>query len=159
MFNGGSGTIDVTVNGGTISGYRAVWIQLASTNTSVAPVMNLTVTGGTLTSRDATYNQAVYSYSYGNDMKNVSINVSGGTFNGDIALTGGANKTNIETLNISGGTFNGAWGFYSYGADDKAMAAIKVSGGTFPEDPTDYLSDGYEAVLTDGVWTVRPASE
>ena len=159
MFNGGSGTIDVTVNGGTISGYRAVWIQLASTNTSVAPVMNLTVTGGTLTSRDATYNQAVYSYSYGNDMKNVSINVSGGTFNGDIALTGGANKTNIETLNISGGTFNGAWGFYSYGADEKAMAAIKVSGGTFLEDPTDYLADGYEAVLTDGVWTVRPASE
>lgn len=108
MFNGGSGTIDVTVNGGTISGYRAVWIQLASTNTSVAQVMNLTVTGGTLTSRDATYNQAVYSYSYGNDMKNVSIN---------------------------------------------------VSGGTFLEDPTDYLAEGYEAVLTDGIWTVRPASE
>ena len=158
MFNGGSGAIDVTINGGTISGHRAVWIQLASTNTAVAPVMNLTVNGGTLTSIDPTYRQAVYSYSYGNDMKNVLINVSGGVFNGDIALTGGANKTNLETLNISGGTFNGLWGdFYSYGADDKALEAITVTGGSFTEDPTDFLGDGYVAVQTDDRWIVSPA--
>ncbi len=155
MFNASAGAIAVTVNGGTITGYRAVWIQLASTNTAVAPVMKLTVTGGTLTSADQVYNQAVYSYSYGNDMKNVLINVSGGTFNGDIALTGGDNKTNLETLNISGGTFNGA--FYSYGVYDKSLETVKVSGGTFLEDPSDYLADGYEAVQTDGVWTVSPA--
>ena len=160
MFNGGSGTVDVTVNGGTITGARAVWIQLASTNASVAPVMNLTVTGGTLTSSDTAYQQAVYSYSYGNDMKNVLIDVSGGTFNGDIALTGGSNKTNIETLNISGGTFNGAWGFYSYGDYDKSLVTIKVTGGTYLEDPTDYLADGYLAVQgADGKWTVGAASE
>lgn len=158
MFNGGSGAIDVTINGGTISGHRAVWIQLASTNTAVAPVMNLIVNGGTLTSIDPTYRQAVYSYSYGNDMKNVLINVSGGVFNGDIALTGGANKTNLETLNISGGTFNGLWGdFYSYGADDKALEAITVTGGSFTEDPTDFLGDGYVAVQTDDRWIVSPA--
>lgn len=156
MFNGGSGTIDVTVNGGTVSGYRAVWIQLASTNTSVAPVMNLTVNGGTLTSTDQTYNQAVYSYSYGNDMKNVLINVSGGIFNGDIALTGGSNKTNLETLDISGGTFNGAWGFYSYGDYAKSLEAITLTGGTFIEDPSDYVAEGYAAVLTGGLWTIRP---
>ena len=122
--------------------------------------MKLTVTGGTLTSADQTYNQAVYSYSYGNDMKNVLIDVSGGTFNGDIALTGGSNKTNIETLNISGGTFNGAWGFYSYGDYDKSLVTIKVTGGTYLEDPTDYLADGYLAVQgADGKWTVGAASE
>ena len=157
MFNGGSGTIDVTINGGTITGARAVWIQLASTDTAVAPVMNLTVTGGTLTSSDTNYQMAVYSYSYGNDMKNVNINVSGGTFNGDIALTGGSNKTNIETMNISGGTFNGPWGFYSYGDFDKSLETIKVSGGTYPEDPTDYLATGYVAVQADGKWVVSPA--
>ena len=156
MFNGSAGEIDVTINGGTISGYRAVWIQLASNAPAVAPTMKLTVNGGTLTSTETTYNQAVYSYSYGNDMKNVLINVTGGTFNGDIALTGGANKTNLETLNISGGTFNGAWGFYSYGDYDKSLETVKVSGGTFLEDPSDYLADGYEAVQTDGLWTVRP---
>jgi hypothetical protein len=156
MFNGGSGTINVTINGGTITGYRAVWIQLASNTTAVAPVMNLTVTGGTLTSTDQTYNQAVYSYSYGNDMKNVLISVSGGTFNGDIALTGGANKTNLETLNISGGTFNGQWGFYSYGAEEKALDAITVTGGNFMADPTSYLGAGYNAVNTEGKWEVVP---
>ena len=157
MFNGGSGAINVTINGGEISGYRAVWIQLASNNTAVAPIMNLTVTGGTLTSTEQTYNQAVYSYSYGNDMKNVLIDVSGGTFNGDIALTGGANKTNLETLNISGGLFNGQWGFYSYGADDKALEAITVTGGTFMTDPSYYLDAGYTAVESGGVWSVVPA--
>lgn len=154
MFNGSAGEIDVTINGGTITGYRAVWIQLASNTASVAPIMKLTVTGGTLTSSDQTYNQAVYSYSYGNDMKNVLINVSGGTFNGDIALTGGANKTNIETLDISGGIFNGQWGFYSYGADEKALEAINVTGGSFSADPSAYLAEGYTAVLTDGKWVV-----
>ncbi len=157
MFNGGSGAVDVTINGGTITGHRAVWIQLASTDTAVAPVMNLTVTGGTLTSSDTAYQQAVYSYSYGNDMKNVNINVSGGNFNGDIALTGGSNKTNIETLNISGGTFNGPWSFYSYGDFDKSLETIKVSGGTYLEDPTDYLATGYVAVQADGKWVVNPA--
>lgn len=157
MFNGSAGAIDVTINGGTVSGYRAVWVQLASTNTAVAPIMRLNVTGGTLTSIDQNYNQAVYSYSYGNDMKNVLIDVSGGTFNGDIALTGGANKTNIETLNISGGTFNGAWGFYSYGDETKAMETITITGGTYLEDPSDYVGTGYTAVFSDGRWTVRPA--
>ncbi len=157
MFNGSAGAIDVTINGGTVSGYRAVWIQLASNNAAVAPIMRLNVTGGTLTSIEQTYNQAIYSYSYGNDMKNVLINVSGGTFNGDIALTGGANKTNIETLNISGGTFNGAWGFYSYGDETKAMETITITGGTYLEDPSDYVGTGYTAVFSDGRWTVRPA--
>jgi hypothetical protein len=154
MFNGGSGAINVTINGGTISGYRAVWVQLASNNTAVAPIMNLTINGGTLTSTEQTYNQAIYSYSYGNDMQNVLINVTGGTFNGDIALTGGANKTNLETLNISGGQFNGQWGFYSYGADEKALEAITVTGGTFMTDPSYYLDSGYTAVESGGKWTV-----
>ena len=154
MFNGSSGAINVTINGGIITGYRAVWIQLASNTTTVAPIMNLTVNGGTLTSSEQTYNQAIYSYSYGNDMKNVLINVNGGTFNGDIALTGGSNKTNLETLNISGGEFNGQWGFYSYGADEKALEAITVTGGTFMTDPSYYLDPGYTAVQTDGKWTV-----
>ena len=154
MFNGGSGAINVTINGGVITGYRAVWIQLASNNAAIAPIMNLTINGGVLTSIDQTYNQAIYSYSYGNDMKNVLINVSGGTFNGDIALTGGSNKANLETLNISGGQFNGQWGFYSYGDDAKALEAITVTGGAFMTDPTNYLDTGYTALQTDGKWIV-----
>lgn len=156
MFNGGAGEIDVTINGGTISGYRAVWVQLASNNPSVAPVMKVNINGGTLTSIDPTYNQAIYSYSYGNDMRNVAITVNGGIFNGDIALTGGQNKTNLETLVVTGGTFNGAYGFYSYGDAQKAMDAINVSGGSFSADPADYLAEGYQTVQNGDRWIVTP---
>lgn len=152
MFNASSGAIDVTVNGGTITGNRAVWIQLASTDSSVAPVMNLTVTGGTLNTTDNTYYMSVYSYSYGNDMKNVKIDVSGGTFNGDIALTGGKNKTNIETAIITGGTISD---IYSYGDYAKAVETIKIYGGTFYYDPTDYIAAGRAVVDNgDGSYTV-----
>lgn len=158
MFNGGSGEIDVTINGGTISGYRALWVQLASNNPSVAPVMKVNINGGTLTSIDPTYNQAIYSYSYGNDMRNVAITVNGGIFNGDIALTGGQNKTNLETLSIAGGAFNGLYGFYSYGDAQKALESIDVSGGSFPIDPTSYLADGYQTVQSGERWIVTPVA-
>lgn len=155
MFNGSNSAIDVTVNGGTISGHRAVWIQLASSNKAIAPTMNLTVTGGTLTSTDQTYYMAVYSYSFGNDMKNVTVNVSGGTFNGDIAFTGGSNKTNVETANITGGAF---CDIYSYGDDAAAVETIKISGGTFRNEPeyfSTYLASGHTVVDNgDGTYTV-----
>jgi len=127
---------DITINGGEIIGKtRAIWLQLPGSNNAVAPTINLTINGGTLTGSefDSSDNKlAIYSYSYGNDMKNVKIDITGGTFNGDIALTGGANKTNIETITVSGGTFNGCYGdVYSYGEADKAKKAISISGGTF----------------------------
>ena len=155
MFNGSAGEINVTINGGQITGYRAVWIQCASNNTAIAPGMKLTINGGTLSSLDANYNLAIYSYSYGNDLKNVLINISGGIFNGDIALTGGTNKTNIETLNISGGTFKGKEGFYSYGEDEKAVKAITVTGGSFPNDPTPYVPEGYSVEQSGDKYIVK----
>ena len=60
-------------------------------------------------------------------------------------------------MNISGGQFNGQWAFYSYGEDAKALEAIKVSGGTFMIDPSDYLESHYSAVETNGIWTVVAA--
>ena len=128
----------ITVNGGEIIGTRAIWIQLPSNNASIAPEVDVTITNGVLTATkiDSSDNQlAIYSYNYGNDPKNVNINISGGTFNGDIAVTGGKNKTNIENINISGGTFNGRWGeVYSYGDDALAAEAITITGGTFATD-------------------------
>lgn len=132
---GGKNKNTVTVNSGKIEGTRAIWIQLPGSNTADAPEVELTVKGGELigTNVDSTDNQlAIYSYSYGNDMKNVKINIEGGDFTGDVALTGGKNKTNIETLTISGGSFVGRWGeVYSYGDEAKAVEAITISGGSF----------------------------
>lgn len=159
---GGNGVNDVTVDGGTIEGTRAIWIQLPGADTAVAPVVKLAVIDGTLTGTavDSSDNKlAVYSYSYGNDMKNVSINISGGTFNGDVALTGGKNKTNIETVTVSGGDFHGYWGeLYSYGNETKAVEAITITGGTFFTDYAEvYAADnGYEFVKNaDGIYSVQ----
>jgi len=147
------GAVDIEVTGGEIEGLRAIWLQLPSSDKTVAPVVNLTVTGGTLTGTgigESSDNKlAIYSYSYGNDMKNVTIDISGGTFNGDIALTGGSNKTNIETVEITGGTFNGKYGdVYSYGADEKAIEAITITGGTFATTDAEMyaLDDKYQFV-------------
>lgn len=119
----------ITVNGGEVEGTRAFWIQLPGSNTAVAPNATLNVNGGTLNATGETgYKLAVYSYNYGNDPKNVKINITDGVVNGDIALTGGENKTNIESVNISGGTINGD--VYSYGADALAAEAINITGGT-----------------------------
>ena len=151
----------LNVNGGKIEGTRAVWIQLPGSNTAVAPEVELNVTDGTLTSTGESndFKLAVYSYSYGNDMANVKLKISGGTFNGDIALTGGNNKTNVETLNISGGTFNGKDGdVYSYGDDAKAIQAITIKGGEFATNGAEmYAEDnGYIFVLNaDGMYEAQ----
>lgn len=154
----GSETVASTLNlnGGEIEGLRAVWIQLPSSDASKAPLANVKVTDGTLTSWandtdknvDSMNKLAIYSYSYGNSMKNVNIEISGGTFNGDIALTGGSNKNLIETLKILGGTFNGLWGdVYSYGDVEKAKETITITGGLFSSlDPMQYLNGENEKV-------------
>ena len=144
---------DITVNGGEIEGLRAIWIQLPSNKPTDAPEVNVTITGGTLTGTgvgESNDNKlAIYSYSYGQDMQNVTLNISGGTFNGDIALTGGSNKTNVESVTITGGTFNGKFGdVYTYADDVKGAAAISITGGTFSSNvPEIYAEDdGYTFV-------------
>ncbi len=157
---------NITVTDGLIEGTRAIWIQLPGEDTAKAPVVNLTITGGTLkaTKIDSSDNLlAIYSYSYGMDMGNVTVDISGGTFNGDIALTGGKNKTNIETVNITGGTFTGRWGeVYSYGDKEKAKEAITITGGTFATDEAEIYAtdDGFEFVENaDGTFGVVEAEE
>jgi len=96
---------DVTINGGEISGKRAVQVHLFQ---NVAADTKLTITGGTFTGTEL----ALYSYAYGSvKFDKTTINISGGIFNGDVAF-GGGNKEYRETVNITGGTFNGELGRY-----------------------------------------------
>lgn len=151
------GTVNaLTVNDGDINGTRALWIQLPSNTPSVSPTVNVTVNGGTLTGSkiDSSDNKlAIYSYSYGMGMGNVNITITGGTFNGDVALTGGANKNSpIETVTVTGGEFTGRWGcVYSYADDAVAKETMSITGGWF-NDKTDiesYLADGYAVTGSD----------
>ena len=155
----GSETVssDITINGGEIEGLRAIWMQAPSSSTTLAPKGNVTVNGGKLVgtaidgNADSGNKLAIYSYNYGNKLDNIAINITGGEFYGDVALTGGKNKTTVETLNISGGSFNGLWGdAYSYADDALAAEAITITGGEFSSlEPMVYLNEANE-VLTLG---------
>ena len=104
------------INGGTISGRRAIWIHLAGSASTTAPYVNLTVNGGTLTTTDVNdRNLAIYSYSYGNSFANVKATFNGGTINGktEFGATGSYAKTGAETITLNGSTFNGVVGIYN----------------------------------------------
>jgi hypothetical protein len=118
-------------------------MQAPGSNTADAPAIALTVNGGKLTAtgESGDYKLAVYSYTNGNSMANVSITVNGGVLDGDIALTGGKNKTETETVTFTGGTITD---IYSYASDDVAAETINVSGGMFVNPVAEvYCANGY----------------
>ena len=101
-------TNEVTIEGGELSGYRAVWVHLPGNDATQAPYASLTVNGGVLNSVDQTYNSAIYCRTWGQSYANTSVTITGGTINGDVALSGpsSADVNPAETVVISGGTFN-----------------------------------------------------
>ena len=105
----GAAAINCTINGGTITGARAIQIQLPSSNASSAPEINLTVNGGTL---NGTGDISIYSYSAGQSFENVTVTITGGIFNNDVLFGGGNAKTTQETVTVTGGTFAGYLGRY-----------------------------------------------
>ena len=159
---------NITLNDGEIKGLRGIWNQLPNNNANLAPKANIVINGGTLTgtaidgTQDSDNILAIYSYTYGNQAKNVCIEVNGGTINGDIALTGGSNKNFVEKVTINGGKFNGRWGdVYSYADDALAKDAITIKGGEFSSiAPLVYLNgaeEGFKLLkdieLTDETYT------
>ena len=100
--------IDVTINGGEITGKRAIWIQLAGSSSNVAPNVNLSITGGTF---DSTSDLTIYSYSYGNSFANTNVSISGGEFSKYVAF-GGGYKGDKEKVTVTGGKFYSGIGRY-----------------------------------------------
>ena len=119
------------------------------------------LTGGTLNSQNdyavenwksatikgGTVNGAVaaWTYSGGN---NSTLTISGGTVNGDVlSVNYGSAEGKVAKVSITGGTVNGALDTRSYdpstneltSIDDATKATIKVTGGTFKEDPSKYV--------------------
>lgn len=95
---------NVVINGGTITGVRAIWIHLAGSKSTVAPKVNLTITGGKFSCTKAD-GFVIYSYSYGNSYANTNVTISGGEYlNGWVAF-GGGYKGDRETVSVTGGLF------------------------------------------------------
>ena len=157
MVSFGAGANNVTINGGKITGTRAIQVQLPGSDASVAPEMNLVIAGGELVANEQTYNLAVYVYSNGNSAANVKVTVSGGVINGNIAINEAATKTMADgAALISGGTINGEWGIYSYAADDVAASKIAFTGGIFKTNYSEiYAQDDLVAfTLKNGVYHI-----
>lgn len=99
---------NVEINGGTITGKRAIWIHLAGSSNATAPTVNLVIKGGDFNS---TSDLTIYSYSYGNSFANVNVTFNGGDFEKDVAF-GGGYKGDQETVTVNGGVFHGYLGRY-----------------------------------------------
>ena len=167
--------LSLTINGGSIFGSNTgVWIQLPGSCYSTTPNVDVKVIKGAISSE----NRAIYSYSDGNSFANTHITINDGTFNGDVALSGGldnylksnthncleldsclknVNARALETVTVSGGTFTGkvfSNGVYEPENKKQAMGPF-ITGGTFGEDPSEYVNtETYEAVLSGGKYVV-----
>lgn len=148
---------NVTINDGLIEGYSAIWMQMPSAN--VAPKMNLTINGGEIktttkkyqTGEITIYQTSDYIYDWGDgNSDNISVNITGGTFNINLAV---AWKAGTQ-VNISGGRFNG---YVRIVNQNKSV----VNGGVF--DLTRFYSDvytGYQPNIASGyVWKYVGSTE
>ena len=82
------------------------------------------------------------------------VTIKGGTFTGpkDTDADSGA-AVNVQAgsaVNIEGGNFTN-------GKNDTlaSKGTLTITGGTFDQDPSAYVAEGYEAVEDSGVWTVQ----
>ena len=142
VINGGTFTQDnfivikvdrghLNLNGGTLK---------SANSYAVENWFNANIKGGTV-------NGAVSSWTYSAG-SNSTLTISGGTVNGDVtSVNYGSTKDKVAKVSITGGTVNGQLDTRSYDPDtgeltsitDAAKATIKVSGGTFSNDPAKYV--------------------
>lgn len=168
---------NVTINGGKVIGSRAVWVQLAGSDSSVAPLANLTVNGGTLVSTGEGsgadfYQMAIYSYSYGNSFGSTvatrsaeggflgtTIALNGGTFIGDVAL-GGGSEVGAHNLIIRAEKCDFYGNVYSYNTNDVIPTVENKAGDSAPVAEQKALISNLEAgndvLLLDDV-KIQPA--
>lgn len=147
--NSTSADNSLTVNGGIIEGYCAIWVQGASQTTEKG---SLTINGGTFRTTEKAVVNGTKTIAEGNSYiyvwpsnSNMSFTITGGTFDTNIATWGNG------SVSISGGTFNG----YVYSATQTAF----ITGGTFAEDVSEYCADGYAAAdNNNGAWKVGVVS-
>lgn len=179
--NGTRHNTNIEINGGKIVGTNGAGIyhpqdgvltvtngEITGENTAIELRSGkLNISGGSFTATASEYAEsqnnsgttvsgAAIAISQHTTKKNISVNITGGTFNGVYALSEtnvqNADATeNVEIVAINGGTFNGKV---------KSSDCTKfVSGGSFKEQvAADYVATGYECVLDGQTYKVQTAS-
>ena len=91
-----------------------------------------------------------------------TVNLLGGTIEGDLNV-----EDVFSTANVYGGKIDKLMVLKEsiatvYGGHvnniGRTDGTLIITGGTFGEDPTDYLAEGYTATEADGIWTVAPSN-
>lgn len=122
---------DLSLNGGTLNSANSYAIE----------------TWHRATVKNGTVNGAVSSWVYSGGL-NSTLEISGGTINGNVTSVNYGNTTDKKaTVSVTGGTITGELDTRSYdpatgkltSINDAAKATIEVSGGTFSTDPTKYV--------------------
>jgi len=137
----------LNVTDGEIISKDGYGINVNSGNT---PHVELNISGGVITTDDTDYNLAVYVVNK-NSAENFTINVDGGTFNGNFALNGVTSTTMAEgAISVTDGTFEGVICY-----DEPAYGFI--TGGTYQTVVEEsYCALGYQPVLNEeGTYTVE----
>lgn len=139
-----------TENGGCIEvgGQEVTLINCNFTQTNLGnPQWNSTAlavsNGGKLTVRGGTYNgivAAAYVYTSGG-----TINLESGTFVGETVALKADNSDSFfsSIINVSGGEYKGTFSIGNTKAD------LNITGGTFDNDPSAYVEEGYKTVIKD----------
>ena len=138
---------DLFLNGGTLN---------SGDSYAIEDWHRATIKGGTV-------NGAVAAWTYAGGL-NSDLSISGGTVNGNvISVNYGSAEGKVAKVSITGGTVNGTLGTYTYNnglaaTTDAAKATIKITGGTFINDPTKYVvEDSAINKNDDGTYGVEKA--
>ena len=138
---------DLFLNGGTLNSANSYAIE----NWHRA-----TVKGGTV-------NGAVAAWTYSGGLSS-DLTISGGTVNGDVtSVNYDSAEGKVAKVSITGGTVNGKLGTYTYNnglapTTDAAKATIKITGGAFSNNPTEYVvEDSAINKNADGTYGVEKA--
>ena len=160
VINGGTFTQDkfivikvdrgyLTLNGGTLN---------SANSYAVENWFRATIKGGTV-------NGAVSSWTYSGG-SNSTLEISGGTVNGAVTSVNYGDADKVAKVEITGGTVTGELDTRSYdpttgkltSITDAAKSTIKVTGGTFSDNPSAYLVEGSTATQNgDGTYGVAKA--
>lgn len=139
-----NGKLDI--EDGEYSAYTAIFLYSSGGT--------INITGGTFEGRDAVVNVENNTWEPGYAASSV-VNISGGSFTGSLKVSGwgAAGTSPVSALNISGGSFSAETGKLFY---ETKPGTISISGGTFSEDPSAYLAEGYVALKEGDVYNVVP---
>ena len=160
----------LTINGGTFKQDNFIAIKVdrgnlilnggevnSANSYAVENWCNANIKGGTV-------NGTVSTWVYSKGSETSKLTISGGTINGNVASVNYDSAAEKQArVFIEGGEVTGTLGTYTYSnglvaTDDTSMATIKVSGGTFSSDPTEYVvEDSGVTKNADGTFGVAKA--